>query len=164
MLAIATNTAGKRKEMIDKIVPYLTENFAENLSLLDLSNAIGISRFSLCRAYQRRYGVTPMAWLWTLRTLLAHEFIWREPRWMLTDVAFSCGFTSSAHFSRLYRKIFGFSPMYHRKRALNALAHRSKPVVQRTNLKMPVFEPSQIRKLAIDALGLLAAKYLKTGL
>jgi AraC-like DNA-binding protein len=58
-----------------------------------------------------------MRWLWNFRTMLAKELIVMDPTWSLTDVAFTCGFTSSAHFSRTYKQMFGESPSELRRRA-----------------------------------------------
>ncbi len=108
-------------KLLETIVAYVMENFAEEITLEDMSATVGISRFSLCRAFQRRFKVTPMRWLWTFRAILAFEFIALEPRWSLTDIAFSCGFTSSAHFSRFFKSIFKCSPSQHRMKSLLAL-------------------------------------------
>lgn len=108
-------------KLLETIVAYVMENFAEEITLEDMSATVGISRFSLCRAFQRRFKVTPMRWLWTFRAILAFEFIALEPRWSLTDIAFSCGFTSSAHFSRFFKSIFKCSPSQHRLQALAAM-------------------------------------------
>ena len=114
------NTA-RGDDMLEKIVAYVMENFAEEITLEDMSSTVGISRFSLCRAFQRRFKVTPMRWLWNFRAILAFEFIALEPRWSLTDIAFSCGFTSSAHFSRFFKATFKCSPSQHRMQSLVAL-------------------------------------------
>src|SRR5690606_33695587 len=78
----------------------------------------GMTRFNFCRRFQKECGITPMRWLWTFRTLLAGEFIRLDPRWSLTDVAFACGFTSSAHFSRSFKQTFGKTPSQFRKETL----------------------------------------------
>jgi AraC-like DNA-binding protein len=49
--------------------------------------------------------------------MLAKELIVLDPTWSLTDVAFACGFTSSAHFSRTYKQMFGERPSEFRRRA-----------------------------------------------
>lgn len=85
---------------------FVVKNFAKPVTLADLAKPSGLSRYAFCRRFHRQYGVTPMRWLWNLRTLLAHELIRFEPNLSLTEVAFTCGFTSSAHFSRTYRQFF----------------------------------------------------------
>lgn len=106
---------GKPSRLITSIIEYVMVNFAEEITLEDLSNAASMSRFNLCRRFQQECGVTPMRWLWAFRTLLAAEFMTLDPYWSLTDVAFSCGFTSSAHFSRSFKQQFKMSPSAYRK-------------------------------------------------
>jgi len=103
---------------LDLVLDYVVTNFAEEVTLDDLASAAGLSRFSLCRYFQKRFGVTPMRWLWSFRILLAHELISIEPRWSLTDIAFATGFTSSAHFSRFFRQTFAIAPSRHRRTSL----------------------------------------------
>jgi AraC family transcriptional regulator len=105
----------------EAVVAYVLANFAEEISLDDLAREAGLSRFNFCRRFHRECGLPPMRWLWTFRAALAAEFIAIDPRWSLTDVAFSCGFTSSAHFSRSFRAAYGMSPSQYRKGALARL-------------------------------------------
>lgn len=94
---------------------HMIEKFSEEIDLEDLAEAAGISRFNLCRNFQKKYGVSPIKWLWLFRTLLAAEFIEIAPDWSLTDIAFTCGFTSSSHFSRSFHQILGVSPSKYRR-------------------------------------------------
>ena len=100
-----------------KVILFILENFSEDIALDDLAQQAGMSKFNFCRRFQIDCGITPMRWLWDFRTLLAAEFINQDPNWSLTDVAFSCGFTSSAHFSRAFKKVHGKSPSQYRKEA-----------------------------------------------
>lgn len=112
------------KETLNPVMSFVLERFADEISLDDLAAAAGLSRYNFCRRFHRECGVTPMRWLWTFRTLLAAEFIRLDPTWSLTDVAFSCGFTSSAHFSRSFKGVVGQSPSLFRKIALSGAQAR----------------------------------------
>ncbi len=107
------------------VIDFVLERFADELTLDDLAGAVGMSRFHFCRSFQRAVGAPPVKWLWTLRTLLAAEFIDLDPKWSLTDVAFACGFTSSAHFSRAFKSMHGISPSAFRRRAQALQAARA---------------------------------------
>jgi transcriptional regulator GlxA family with amidase domain len=134
------------------VLEYVAENFAEEITLDDMAAAAGLSRFSLCRWFQRRFGVSPVRWLWMFRALLAHELISLEPRWSLTDIAFATGFTSSAHFSRFFRQVFGMPPS-----TLKAEAEAKMASAGRRSCALP-FESllegnlAQVRKAAVAAL------------
>ncbi len=105
-------------KIAEKVIAYVLEAFAEEISLEDLAREAGMSRFNFCRRFHKECGLPPMRWLWNFRTQLAAEFILLDPRWSLTDIAFSCGFTSSAHFSRSFKAAFGKSPSQFKKEAL----------------------------------------------
>jgi AraC-like DNA-binding protein len=100
-----------------RVTDIVLSRFSEALTLEDLASAVGMSRWHFCRRFQSIVGVSPIRWLWALRTQLAATFIELEPRWTLTDVAFACGFGSSAHFSRAFKAAHGVSPSAYRQRA-----------------------------------------------
>jgi AraC-like DNA-binding protein len=118
--AVAVEIKSSCPKVAERVVAYVLENFAEDIDLDALAGEAGLSRFNFCRKFQRDCGISPMRWLWSFRTILAAEFINLDPKWSLTDVAFSCGFTSSAHFSRSFRAMFKQSPSAYRKAALAA--------------------------------------------
>lgn len=89
---------------------FICDHFDQEIDLGDIAAAVGVSRFYLCRRFNRSFGVTVMGWVWSLRAHLARELMLGCPHLRLTDVAFSCGFNSSAHFSRTFRRIFDVSP------------------------------------------------------
>ena len=105
-------------KVAEPVVAYVLANFAEEIDLDDLAREAGLSRYNFCRRFHRDCGLPPMRWLWAFRAALAAEFIGLDPSWSLTDVAFSCGFTSSAHFSRAFKGAYGVSPSEFRKAAL----------------------------------------------
>lgn len=96
-------------------IAFVLENFSEDVSLDDLADAAGMTRFNFCRRFQKECGISPIRWLWNFRAILAAEFIALGPDWPLTDVAFACGFTSSAHFSRAFKQMYRTSPSAFRK-------------------------------------------------
>jgi AraC family transcriptional regulator len=105
---------------LDQAIRFALENIAETISLMDLARVAKMSRFCFCRRFHRLYGKTPMRWFWEIRTILAMEMIIAFPGKSLTDVAFACGFGSSAHFSRAFRSQFGLSPSEMRELAMTS--------------------------------------------
>lgn len=86
------------------------ERFQDHLTLGDVAKAAGLPTNTLTRMFNRRYGMSPMRWVWRFRTILAAECIARAPEWSLAEIATHCGFTSAAHFSRRFRELFQESP------------------------------------------------------
>ncbi len=94
----------------DQFSQELILNIGEELRLEDLAKFAGTSKFSLSRAFQKKFGMPPMRWVWRIRAILAREILMVSRQWTVTDVAFMCGFTSSSHFSRFMKIEFKTSP------------------------------------------------------
>ncbi len=93
-----------------RAIRYMVSNCQEEISLESIAEMVGTSKFNVCKVFQRIYGTSPMRWLWKFRTVLAYQLIISLPHKSLTEIAFSCGFTSSAHFSRNFKKVYGLTP------------------------------------------------------
>jgi AraC family transcriptional activator of tynA and feaB len=80
---------------------------------------LSIERISASLGYTKRYlhmifsdsGITVSDYIWRARLQNCREELERaEARKSITDVAFSWGFSSSSHFSRVFRNYFGIVP------------------------------------------------------
>jgi transcriptional regulator GlxA family with amidase domain len=101
--------------IIRKINDFVLINLASEITLKDMANVSGVSTFYLCRLFKKELKITPIKWLWTQRVMAAAASLISNKTFSLTDVAFSCGFTSSAHFSRLFKLTYGVKPSHFRK-------------------------------------------------
>jgi AraC-like DNA-binding protein len=81
---------------------------SRTLPLEELAREAGTNRFSLLRAFKQRFGITPHAYLITLRVERARELLARGSE--LTGVAHQMGFADQAHFSRAFKRVIGMSP------------------------------------------------------
>ena len=106
----ARPVAAASSQAMTSLDQYLIKNVGENVSLDDLSAAVGISKFALTRLFHKRYGVAPMRWLWSFRAHLARDIIEMGVGLPLMDVLTLCGFNSPQHFSRFFRKTFRQAP------------------------------------------------------
>jgi AraC family transcriptional regulator, positive regulator of tynA and feaB len=55
-------------------------------------------------------GMTVSDYIWQTRLQHCRQELETQPGKTVTDVAFSWGFSSSSHFSRVFRKYFGIVP------------------------------------------------------
>lgn len=80
---------------------------------------MGCSRRYIFRAFELQ-GVTPMHYVWERRLARARRDLASaaHARHSITEIAFSLGFSSSAHFSRAFRERFSISPRDFRRAAL----------------------------------------------
>jgi len=81
---------------------------AAAISLLDLAQETGLSRFQVLRGFARVTGLTPHAYQVQRRVALARRLIAQgEP---LAEVAAACGFADQSHMTRQFVRKYGVSP------------------------------------------------------
>lgn len=109
---------------VRRLTQFVLSNYNSRIFLDDLALASGYSKFHFCREFNKKYGVSPMRWLWDLRLDIATELL-KQTIWSITDVALCCGFTSSSHLSRTFCTQHSMSPSIFRKlRRLNQSASK----------------------------------------
>lgn len=79
------------------------------LSIDQISAALGCSKRYLHMLFSDR-GMTVSDYIWQARLQHCRQELETQAGKTITDVAFSWGFSSSSHFSRVFRKYFGIAP------------------------------------------------------
>jgi AraC-like DNA-binding protein len=89
---------------------YVEHNLLEpSLNPARISEALGVSRSTLYRLFEPLGGVT--GYIWERRLHLARAALLDPKRARrISEIAFQCGFSSEAHFSRSFRKAFNMRP------------------------------------------------------
>jgi AraC-like DNA-binding protein len=108
---------GRRDELPMRVKAYIEANLANpELSVERIAHACSISVRGLHRLFAEDPAGSVSRYLWQRRLLRCAEAL-RDPSQAhrsITDVCFSYGFSSSSHFSRLFRDQFGVSPVRYR--------------------------------------------------
>ncbi len=91
---------------------FIEAHFAEPLSLADIAAHAGVSARSLQNAFQSFRGMTPMAFLRTLRLKHARELLLLSDPGAITvtEVALRCGYNHLSEFASACRNAFGEMP------------------------------------------------------
>src|SRR6186713_1603222 len=79
------------------------------LSIDQISAALGCTKRYLHMLFSDK-GMTVSDYIWRARLLHCRQELETQHGKTITDVAFSWGFSSSSHFSRVFRKYFGVAP------------------------------------------------------
>ena len=79
------------------------------LCIDQISAALGCTKRYLHMLFSDK-GMTVSDYIWRARLLHCRQELETQNGKTITDVAFSWGFSSSSHFSRVFRKHFGFVP------------------------------------------------------
>ncbi len=100
---------GTRNDKLLKAVAFLEERLEEEFDLDACADHLGVSRRQIERLFSRYLGVTPVRYMNDLR--LQHgRVLLAETDMSVTDVAVACGYASTSHFSKSFRKKYDVSP------------------------------------------------------
>ncbi len=100
---------GTRHEKLGQAILYMQRNLECPVSPSEVANEVGMSTRQLERLFQRYIGSSPKTYMTALRLERARQML-QQTHMRVIDIAIACGFTSSSHFSKRYRKQFRISP------------------------------------------------------
>ncbi|SEJ27288.1 Helix-turn-helix domain-containing protein [Dyadobacter koreensis] len=89
------------------------ENLLNPVSLNELAYLSGRSLSSFKRDFQALYNMPPSQWIREQRLEKAKDLLLNKSM-SVTDVCYTTGFENIAHFSRLFKSHFGYSPSSHK--------------------------------------------------
>lgn len=94
------------------------QRIADPLQVIDLCQAVGVSRRSLQTSFQEVLGISPLAYLRTMRLNGARRMLLQgEPTMKVKDAVETWGFWHLSRFSQEYRRLFGELPLRTLRRA-----------------------------------------------
>ena len=92
-----------------EIVELMEANIEEPIDLDDLASFVGVSRRQLERLFHKYLNCTPSRYYLKLRLDRARQLL-KQTTMSIIEISAACGFVSTPHFSRCYRKHIGLSP------------------------------------------------------
>jgi AraC family transcriptional regulator len=102
---------------LSRVLAYIEEHLAEEITLSDLANVACLSLFHFARAFAATVGVPPHRYVSRRRLENAKQRI-AGGKVSMSEVAFDCGFSSQSSFGRAFRRATGMTPAeYRRKRS-----------------------------------------------
>lgn len=114
-----TVTAENREQSAETkaICEFMEKHYMETITLADLGNLTGRSKYYLLRSFTKQKGISPYSYLETIRIDKAKKML--EQGMLPIDVALQTGFTDQSHFSNFFKKFIGLTP----KQYLNIFKH-----------------------------------------
>lgn len=114
--AADTDEDGRYEERIRQINDYIFANYDQPISMKELSEKLYLSNGYLYRFFKKNYGMSFASYLTGVRVRHAADDLLHTSA-SITQIAYSCGFTSSAVFNKEFKSAYGVTPSEFRGRA-----------------------------------------------
>lgn len=108
-LELHNKKASAALETSREVIRYITEKYAEPLSLNDLAKHLGLSRFQVSRIFSNDLHIGFHEFLSTVRIKKAKQLLSGSKN-SITSIALNCGFNSSRTFNRIFLEKTGKTP------------------------------------------------------
>lgn len=112
--------SNKKTRDLSLVMAYIAENYSFKITIQQLLNITNYSEGHLRRLFKQQFGTAPLDYIIDFRLKKALEIL-ENGNQSCTDIAFICGFSDSAQFSRFFKNKYGISPKKYqlqRKKAL----------------------------------------------
>lgn len=100
---------GTRHDKLLQAAAFLEERIEEEFDLDACADHLDLSRRQIERLFHRYLGTTPVRYMNDLRLARGRALL-AETDMKVTEVAVACGYASTSHFSKSFRKKYGVSP------------------------------------------------------
>lgn len=114
--AVAPTAATAADIAVETVQQHLEQNLCEDISLEQLGELTGYHPLYLQRVFKQTTGTTPHNYQTGLRLQKARELLMLTAL-PISSIAMQCGYGSVSHFTNLFRKHFGCTPLGFRKRS-----------------------------------------------
>ncbi|MDL2324923.1 AraC family transcriptional regulator [Ruminococcaceae bacterium OttesenSCG-928-A16] len=99
---------------IDKIQSYISTHYKENLTLTSIAAQFYVSPFYLSRLFKKTTNLSIIEYINSVR-LMAGKNLLETTHLKVAEIAEEIGFTTTTHFSRIFKEGTGLSPQQYRK-------------------------------------------------
>jgi len=99
-----------------RIRRYIDQHLDEPISVEELANMAGLSRFHFARAFKTSTGEAPYRYIQEQRLRRAHDLL-RGTNLPIGDIAAAVGYDDQGHFAKVFRRSYGTSPRLRRREA-----------------------------------------------
>ncbi|WP_028402138.1 AraC family ligand binding domain-containing protein [Ectobacillus panaciterrae] len=100
--------ASETSHEIKTVCNYLEENYTKTITLNDLSNLTGWSKYHLLRSFTKQKGISPYSYLETIRVNHAKKLL--EQGVKPIEVTFLTGFSDQSHLTKFFKRLVGLTP------------------------------------------------------
>lgn len=100
---------GLPQQKLKQAIEYIQEHLAQEISLDELADYLGISRYYFCRLFKQSIGISPYQYVIQQRVERAKQLL-LQGRMSISDIAIACGFAHQSHLNRHFKRLIGVTP------------------------------------------------------
>lgn len=102
---------------IEKIIAYLNKRYTQPVSLGEIASYTAMNEAAFCRYFKQETGKTFKQYILDMRIGYACKLL-AAGRMNVSQISLECGFESTAHFNRIFKRITGMTPTSYRESIL----------------------------------------------
>lgn len=109
--------SASRKYVVEQIMNYFEAHYGEKISLDQIAENMYLSPYYISKVFKSETGETPIRHLIDIRLSRAKEILESGDGGSIKEVAAAVGYDDAYHFSKLFKKKYGISPVSVKKSA-----------------------------------------------
>ena len=96
-----------------QMVNYINENYGDKITLQNIAEAGKVSKSKCCSLFKTYMGISPIDYVNAYRLRVSRTILEKEDT-PISDVAYTCGFSSQSYFTKLFNRTFNMTPRDYR--------------------------------------------------
>lgn len=103
---------------VNRIINYLNENYEHKISLEQIAHNMYLSPVYISKIFKEETGESPINYLIKIRLEKAKDILLNGQEGSIKNIANQVGYDDVYHFSKLFKKYYGISPLYYKKKSM----------------------------------------------
>lgn len=103
---------------VKRILNYINENYEDKISLDQIAHNMYLSPVYVSKIFKEETGESPINYLIKVRLEKARVILENDTSGSIKNIANAVGYEDVYHFSKLFKKYYGFSPLNYKKRCM----------------------------------------------
>lgn len=113
LISVRTKQELQTEQYLEKVLTFMNEHMEENITLVDLSHYVGLSKQHLTHLFKKETSFSPIDYFLRMKINRAGQMLDLTDQ-TVKQIAVSVGIHDPYYFSRLFKKIMGCSPSEYR--------------------------------------------------
>lgn len=109
LLTMELEERGMDSSLVQRLVEYILENYDDSISLEQVSQSLGYSKYHISRVLRDTFGCNFRALVNNYRISMAEDLL-RNSSMSVSEIAYACGFQNQSSFNRVFLKSCGMTP------------------------------------------------------